>query len=135
MTVGEPDMRYAIYRSVMLKQPSALLRLEGFVLLAVSVALFFHFGGNVWRFLLLLLVPDLTMAGYALNVRVGAVIYNAGHTLAWPLALGGVALLANYPAVVPFMLIWTAHIGMDRMLGYGLKYPTYFADTHLQRLT
>lgn len=119
----------------MLKQPSALLRLEGFVLFAVSTALFFHLGGSVWRFLLLLLAPDVTMAGYALNVRVGAVVYNAGHTLALPVALGGAALLIGQPVVVPFMLIWTAHIGMDRMLGYGLKYPTYFADTHLQRLT
>jgi hypothetical protein len=119
----------------MLKQPSALLRLEGFVLLAVSVALFFHLGGMLWHFLLLLLVPDLTMIGYALNVRVGAVVYNAGHTLAVPVALGGAALLTNRPEIVPFILIWTAHIGMDRMLGYGLKYPTYFADTHLQRLT
>jgi Domain of unknown function (DUF4260) len=119
----------------MLKQPSALLRLEGFALFAVSVSLFFHLGGALWPFLLFLLVPDLTMAGYAFNVRIGAVIYNAGHTLAWPLALGGAAFLADRPELVPFVLIWTAHIGMDRMLGYGLKYPTYFADTHLQRLT
>jgi hypothetical protein len=119
----------------MLKQPSALLRLEGFVLLAVSVALFFHIDGTLWRFLLLLLAPDLTMVGYARNVRIGAVIYNAGHTLALPVAVGGAAVLTDRPEIVPFMLIWTAHIGMDRMLGYGLKYPTYFADTHLQRLT
>jgi hypothetical protein len=119
----------------MLKQPSVLLRLEGFVLLAVSVALFFHLGGALGRFLLLLLVPDVTMAGYAFNVRLGAVVYNAGHTLALPLALGGAALFTNHPEYVPFVLIWTAHIGMDRMLGYGLKYPTYFADTHIQRLT
>lgn len=119
----------------MLKQPSALLRLEGLVLFAVSVSLFFHLGGTLWIFLLLLLVPDVTMAGYALNVRVGAVIYNAGHTLAWPVTLGGAALYTNRPEILPFVLIWTAHIGMDRMLGYGLKYPTYFADTHIQRLT
>jgi hypothetical protein len=117
----------------MLKQPSVLLRLEGFVLFAVSVWLFFHLGGTLWHFLLLLLVPDVTMAGYALNVRVGAVVYNAGHTLAWPVALGGAAMFTNHPEIVPFVLIWTAHIGMDRTLGYGLKYPTYFADTHLQR--
>jgi hypothetical protein len=119
----------------MLKQPSVLLRLEGFVLFAVSVSLFFYLGGTLWPFLLLLLVPDLTMVGYALNVRVGAAVYNAGHTLALPVALGGAALLTNRPEFVPFILIWTAHIGMDRMLGYGLKFPTYFADTHLQRLT
>jgi hypothetical protein len=119
----------------MLKQPSVLLRLEGFVLCAVSVALYFHFRGEMWRFLLLLLAPDLTMAGYALNVRVGAAVYNAGHTLTVPVALGGAAILMNLPEAIPFILIWTAHIGMDRMLGYGLKFPTYFADTHLQRLT
>ena len=68
-------------------------------------------------------------------MRVGAAIYNAGHTLAVPVALGGLAFLADQPAIIPFALIWTAHIGMDRMLGYGLKFPTYFADTHLQRLT
>jgi hypothetical protein len=118
----------------MLKQPSALLRLEGFVLFVVSVSLFFHFGGTLWRFLPLLLVPDLSMIGYALNVRVGAAIYNAGHTLAVPVALGGATLLTDRPEFVAYILIWTAHIGMDRMLGYGLKYPTYFADTHLQRL-
>jgi hypothetical protein len=105
------------------------------VLFAVSVSLFFYLGGTLWPFLLFLLVPDLTMIGYALNVRVGAAVYNAGHTLAVPVALGGAALLTNRPEFVPFILIWTAHIGMDRMLGYGLKFPTYFADTHLQRLT
>jgi hypothetical protein len=119
----------------MLKQPSALLRLEGFVLCAISVALFFHLGGTTWHFLLLILAPDLTMAGYVMNVRVGAAVYNAGHTLALPVALGGAAVLTNRPELIPFILIWTAHIGMDRMLGYGLKFPTYFADTHLQRLT
>jgi hypothetical protein len=119
----------------MLKQPSVLLRLEGFVLFVVSVSLFFHLGGALWPFLLVLLVPDLTMIGYALNVRVGAAVYNAGHTLALPVALGGAALLTDRLELVPFILIWTAHIGMDRMLGYGLKFPTYFADTHLQRLT
>ncbi|RKQ33951.1 DUF4260 family protein [Oceanobacillus halophilus] len=31
-------------------------------------------------------------------------------------------------------LIWTAHIGMDRMIGFGLKYPTAFKDTHIQRI-
>jgi hypothetical protein len=118
----------------MLKQPSILLRLEGFILLALSTALFFHLDGVLWQFLVLLLVPDLTMAGYAFNVRTGAVIYNAGHTLTLPLALAGAAFFTHRPEYLPYILIWTAHIGLDRMAGYGLKYPTYFADTHLQRV-
>ncbi len=34
---------------------------------------------------------------------------------------------------VSLALVWFAHIGFDRMVGYGLKYPTDFFDTHLRR--
>jgi Domain of unknown function (DUF4260) len=118
----------------MLKNPSVLLRLEGLMILIASVALYMRLDGNLWRFFLLLLVPDVSMLGYAVNVRVGAVVYNAGHTMTLPLALAIGGLMGGMPQVIPYALIWTAHIGMDRVLGYGLKYPTYFRDTHLQRL-
>jgi hypothetical protein len=42
------------------------------------------------------------------------------------------ALPAPQPA--PFGLIWLAHSGFDRMLGFGLKYPTFFGDTHLRHV-
>jgi hypothetical protein len=119
---------------VMLNKPAILLRLEGALLLFASVTAYNHLGGGWAPFLLLLLVPDFFMLGYLFNVRVGAVIYNAGHTLALPLIVGCAAVLARAEALLPFVLIWTAHIGLDRTLGYGLKYPTYFRDTHLQRL-
>ena len=66
--------------------------------------------------------------------RAGAVAYNVAHTtaLALPLALAG--LLAGEPAVLAVALIWIAHIGFDRALGYGLKYPSKFGDTHLGRI-
>jgi hypothetical protein len=56
------------------------------------------------------------------------------HTSAAPILLLGVAIVAPLPALEPYALIWLAHIGMDRMLGFGLKYPTRFQDTHLQRV-
>jgi hypothetical protein len=118
----------------MLNKPGVLLRLEGVLLLLASLVAYDHFGGNWTLFALLLLVPDLFMAGYLLNVRTGAVIYNIGHTLAVPLVAGCAAGLTRSYELLPFVFIWTAHIAIDRTLGYGLKYPTYFRDTHLQRV-
>jgi Domain of unknown function (DUF4260) len=118
----------------MLNKPGVLLRLEGVLLLLASGLAYQQTSGNWTLFALLLLVPDLFMLGYLLNVRIGAVIYNIGHTLTIPLVAGCTAVLIHADMVLPFVFIWSAHIGMDRMLGYGLKYPTYFQDTHLQRV-
>jgi len=85
-------------------------------------------------FLLLLLAPDLSMLGYLANPRLGSTIYNLAHTYVLPLALAGIGLEANFHVCVLLSLIWSAHIGVDRLLGYGLKYPTVFKDTHLQKV-
>ena len=74
------------------------------------------------------------MLGYLANVRLGAAIYNLVHTDTWPLLLGAAAVFEHWNNALLFSLIWTAHIGLDRMLGYGLKYPTFFKDTHLQHV-
>ena len=118
----------------MLNKPGVLLRIEGALLLIASVVAYGQLGGNWTLFAVLLLVPDLFMIGYLWNVRIGAVIYNIGHTLAIPLTAGCVALFTRAYDVLPFVFIWSAHIAIDRTLGYGLKYPTYFRDTHLQRV-
>ena len=74
------------------------------------------------------------MLGYLGGPRFGAAAYNAFHSYPLPAALGIVGLLAGAPLAVGVALVWFAHIGMDRMLGYGLKYPIGFGDTHLGRL-
>jgi hypothetical protein len=118
----------------MLTHPRWILRLEGAAILAASS--FFYARGHFgwWLFALLFLAPDLFMLGYLVNVRVGAISYNLVHTLVGPLVLLLVARLATAPHLVPCGLIWLAHLGFDRMLGYGLKYPTEFRDTHLQHV-
>jgi hypothetical protein len=118
----------------MLHKPGLLLRAEGFAVLTVSVAAYHELNGNWLYFFLLLLWPDLFMLGYLANVRLGAAMYNLVHTYTWPLLLGSAAVFEQWHATLLFTLIWTTHIGMDRMLGYGLKYPTFFKDTHLQRV-
>jgi hypothetical protein len=83
---------------------------------------------------LLILAPDLSMVGYAAGNRAGAAAYDLVHTSAWPIAVGVAGVLADSGSAVAVALIWLAHIGLDRALGYGLKYATGFKDTHLQRV-
>jgi hypothetical protein len=79
----------------------------------------------------LLLTPDLSMLPYLLNARVGSISYNIVHSYLLPLGLATVVIAANRVGILLILFIWTAHIGMDRFLGYGLKYPTAFGDTHI----
>lgn len=67
--------------------------------------------------------------GYLAGPRVGAVSYNLAHSYVGPVVLGVSA--ATHPVGLHLALIWAAHIGFDRLLGYGLKYPRAFGDTHL----
>src|ERR1700690_4159218 len=115
-------------------KPGVILRVEAAVVLVLSVILYRHAGGSWPRFALLFLVPDLSFAGYALSVRFGTVLYNTVHSYVGPLALATFAIFGARHDLLPYALIWTAHIGMDRTLGFGLKYPTRFQDTHLQRV-
>ena len=111
-----------------------LLRLEGLAVFLAATGSFVALGGAWWLYLLLALVPDLGMVGYLAGPRVGSWTYNAAHLYAWPLALaaGGVAFDAEL--AVLGALVWAAHIGADRAMGYGLKEPTRFQDTHLGTL-
>jgi hypothetical protein len=114
--------------------PRLLLRIEGAAIFATAVAVYVHEGYAWWLLPLLALAPDLSMAGYLAGPRAGALAYDAAHTLTPPLALGVVGVLGDSDLAVQLALIWLAHIGADRALGYGLKYPTAFKDTHLQRV-
>jgi hypothetical protein len=118
----------------MLTKPLYLLHAEGAVVLMVSFAAYHELNGNWLLFFILFLWPDLFMLGYLANARIGAALYNLVHTYAGPLLLGAVAVFEHWHTALLFTVIWTAHIGLDRALGYGLKYPTFFKDTHLQHI-
>lgn len=111
--------------------PLIWLRIEGLCVFVLSILLYARSGASWWQFGLLLLVPDLSMTGYWLGARVGALAYNAAHTYAGPLLLAGVVWAGWHAAWLPYCLIWITHIAMDRALGYGLKYPDTFKSTHL----
>lgn len=109
-----------------------LLRVEAFGLFALAVALYFRSGASALEFALLFLVPDLSLLGYLFGSKVGALTYNTMHSTIGPIALGAASLFGLVPAAaLPVALIWAAHVGFDRTLGYGLKYASAFGHTHL----
>jgi hypothetical protein len=79
-------------------------------------------------------VPDLSFVAYLAGSRAGAVAYNAAHSYVGALMLLAAGVLGAVPLVLAMALVWCAHIGFDRMLGYGLKYGAGFGETHLGRL-
>ncbi len=114
--------------------PLRLLRAEGLVVLALAIALYWHEHFSWLLFVVLFLVPDISMLGYLAGPRVGAMTYNALHTFIAPVALGVGGIVLSSWTLLALSLIWTAHIGCDRFLGYGFKYPSAFVDTHLGRI-
>lgn len=109
----------------------ASLRLEGLAIFLAAVALYWWTSAPWLWFFFMFLAPDLAMLGYLVSPRFGAGIYNLAHTYALPVALGAFGLFTAKPAACALALIWIAHIGGDRALGYGLKYATRFGETHL----
>jgi hypothetical protein len=111
-----------------------MLRAEGWALLALAAGAYAQFGGGWGQFALLFMLPDLALLAYLGGPRAGAAAYNAAHSLLVPGVLLALGLLVELPFAFDLALIWTAHIGLDRALGYGLKYASGFAHTHLGRL-
>lgn len=110
------------------------LRFEGAAAVAASLV-FYRYEHASWVvFAVLFLAPDLAMLGYLAGSRVGAAAHNLVHNYVLPLLLLMAAVLTARPMVAAYALIWTAHIGFDRLLGYGLKYPSAFGETHLGRI-
>ena len=115
-------------------KPRLLLRLEGAALLALVLILYPKVSDSWWLFAALILAPDLGMLGYLAGPRAGAAVYNALHVEALPIALAIAGFLLPAVLLIALALIWLAHIGVDRMIGYGLKYDAGFGFTHLGRI-
>lgn len=111
--------------------PKLLLRLEGAAVFLAGLLAWSHEGGSWLHFALLFLVPDLSMLGYLHGPRLGAALYNTGHSYLMPFALAALSFALGHHALLLGAILWGAHIGFDRMMGYGLKYATRFFDTHL----
>ena len=111
-----------------------LMQTEGLAICAAAVFVYFRAGFSWQEFALLFLVPDLGMLGYLAGPRFGAFAYNIAHSYIGPILLFASGLAVHNEAAIPIALIWVAHIGLDRMLGFGLKYGVGFGYTHLGRV-
>jgi hypothetical protein len=111
-----------------------LLRLEGLALFIGMTLLYAVWEGSWWVYAILLVAPDISFAGYLAGPRPGAIIYNAAHSYMAPMALMTTGFAASSPLVLSIAMIWLAHIGIDRALGYGLKYSAGFSFTNLGRI-
>ncbi|KZE37811.1 hypothetical protein AV656_09800 [Bhargavaea cecembensis] len=111
-----------------------LLHIEGLAILLLALYLYASHSLSWPVFFILLFVPDLAALGYLVDLKTGAKMYNYFHTTSIPVVFIIAGLFLSSRIALAIGLIWLAHIGMDRMLGYGLKYPTRFKDTHLSRL-
>jgi hypothetical protein len=111
-----------------------LLRLEGLVLFLGMTLLYYEWEGSWLVYALLFFVPDLSFAAYLGGPRFGAIVYNAAHTYLAPMAIMTLGFATAEPLVLSIAMIWLAHIGFDRTLGYGLKYQAGFGFTHLGRI-
>ena len=114
--------------------PRVAAGLEGVFVFAAALMLYVHLGFGWVALIALALAPDLSMLGYLAGNRIGALTYDVAHAYVGPLLLATLGALASADLAIQLGLIWGAHIGADRALGYGLKYPTGFKQTHLQRL-
>lgn len=111
-----------------------ILQIEGAAIFGLTLYLYAQFGGSWWLFGSLILAPDLAMVGYAFGLKVGTFCYNLVHNYTPAAALAMVGVYLEYNLLIHIAIIWFAHIGMDKMVGYGLKYTSSFKDTHFEKV-
>jgi hypothetical protein len=114
-----------------MSNPVIFQRIEGAAVFAAATVIYFHAHLSWLLYILLLFSFDVFMVGYAFNLRIGATIYNLGHSMIFPSLLAIVYLLHSSNFVLGFACLGFAHIGIDRAFGYGLKFSTGFKHTHL----
>jgi hypothetical protein len=117
-----------------LVRPAYLLRAEGIAVALVGIVLYARLDLTWWLFGGLIIAPDVSLLGLLFGKRIGALSYNLFHTYTAPAILAVIGFAAAEQVLQGIAVIWAVHIGVDRTIGYGLKYATAFKDTHLQRV-
>jgi hypothetical protein len=89
-----------------------------------------HGGGS----LVLILAPDISITGYFLGNKTGAIFYNIFHHKGVTIALYIIGSHQQNEVLQLTGIILFGHSSMDRMLGYGLKKYDGFKFTHLGQI-
>ena len=112
-------------------RPLTWLRIEGLAVAGAAVVLFAATGHSWWLLPALFLVPDLSWLAYLAGPKAGAWFYNLAHSAPLPLALLGAGAWWDNSALTVAGAVGLFHLGLDRLLTYGLKYDHSFGLTHL----
>lgn len=119
-------LRFSSFDGAVVGVPRRWLRLEGFTLLLGSLVAYSTTRQAWWLVPLTVLIPDLVMVGYLGGTRLGAYMYNIAHSTPLPAALVGLGWWQHERLTMALGLVWLAHIGMDRLMGYGPNTTTTF---------
>jgi hypothetical protein len=111
-----------------------ILRAEQLAICGAGIGLWLANGGTPWLLIPAWLLVDLSMVGYLGGPRLGSITYNAAHNMVLPIVLIGLGWWTGNPWMLLAGAVFITHVGLDRALGYGLKLPTDFRDTHLGRI-
>lgn len=111
-----------------------LIKLEELGMFILGLALFSLMDYAWWVFPALILAPDISIGGYLLGNRTGAIIYNLFHHKGIAALAYAAGLLIGSPVLMLAGIILFSHASLDRILGYGLKYSDSFQHTHLGRI-
>ncbi|MEX2263638.1 MAG: DUF4260 domain-containing protein [Bryobacteraceae bacterium] len=113
-------------------RPDVILKVEGLVVLIAACILYARLGGGWGWFALSFMIPDVSILPYLARKRIGGTSYNLVHSYTLPLAVALWGFSQQHALTIGLSLIWIAHIGFDRALGFGLKFPQAFRPTHIQ---
>lgn len=117
---------------VVMNPIQTVLRAEGLGYLLMAGAVYQVLGFSGVQFFMWFLLPDLAILVYVFaSARVGMWAYNLSHSSVGAAALGLTGVVMQSPVCWQISLIWFAHIGFDRALGFGLKFALGFRVTHL----
>ncbi len=108
-----------------------LLRLEELIQFIISIGLLTAFEADWWWYPILFLGPDISMVGYLINSKFGAVLYNIFHFKGLGLIIAGIGIYLQIDQIVLSGIVIFGHASLDRSVGYGLKYLDSFNHTHL----
>lgn len=109
-------------------------RLESAAIFVLLLGFYYYYNLNWVILAIFILLPDISMVGYLKNPKLGAAIYNLGHNYFSPIVLFGLSVFFDFGFTSTLSIVWMIHIALDRMLGFGLKLPTGFKNTHLGKL-
>lgn len=110
------------------------IKIEELAQFLFAIVLFSQLDFAWWWFPALLFTPDIGMLGYLMNTKVGALTYNLFHHKAIAVVIGLSGFYLNNDLLILIGVILYAHASLDRVFGYGLKYPESFKNTHLGSL-